>query len=304
MARPLSDALKNHLSTQGAPSPSGDSAFLMADLYVVTSPALGIARFTNWTSDVTYLTNVYYSGVVIPTRNRVRSQLGLEIDQLDIEVGHGGSAIFGTSSQTWAAAALNGALDGATVTLYRAFFAIGGSLVDAILLFSGFVGSLTPFSTTVRLTVESALTKLNAQWPRGIVTAGCMWELYDAGCGLTRPTTWDSMTTLAAAGATQIKVASITVTGFVLGSVKITAPTSSLLCGMSRTIVSVTQSGADGIFVVGPSWPSTPGASLTAKLTKGCDKTALACGGSDGVSGFNNLRRFAGAPLMPPKSVR
>jgi hypothetical protein len=298
VSRTLSTALQNYLSTPGAPSPAGVSVFVMGDLYEFTSPVLGVDRFTSWNANVSYGGNTYTSGTVIPSRDRVRVRLGLDIDQLDMEVGHGGSAVFGSSSQTWAAAALSGALDGSTVKLYRAFFDSSAALVDAVLLFGGYVGEVQPRSASVRLTVESVLAKLRQQWPKVVLGAGCNWDLYSAGCGLTRPSTWDAKSTLAATGPGLIKVASMVNTGFVDGSVVVTAPTSSPLYGLSRTITSETASAGDMIYGVAPSWPSTPGAALTVKLTKGCDKRPETCS-----LVHANLKRFTGAPLKPPDAA-
>jgi hypothetical protein len=313
MARQLSTALKNYLSTWDAPSPSGIRAFSMADLYEISSPVLdapGTAtRFTSWPSAVTYGGNVFASGVVIPTRGKVRQQLGLEVDQLDMQVGHGGTAVYGSSSMTWAQAALTGALDGATVRLYRAFFDSSAVLVDAVILFSGYVGEVEPKSTLVRLTVESVVARLKAPFPRMVLGAGCGWNLYDAGCGLTRPTTWDARTSAASSDPKVLKVASLNYSGglvesgtavrFKYGTVTITGPTSSPLYGLSRTVISSVDNGANHDVTVSPAFPSAPGAGLTVKLQLGCNKTAAAC-----ETYFSNLTHYAGAPVVPPDQTR
>jgi hypothetical protein len=270
----------------------------MGDLYEVTSPVLGVARFTSWEADVTFGGNVYSAGVVVPMRERVRSRLGLETDALEMEIGFGPASVYGATSVAWPAAALGGALDGASVKLYRAFFTTAGALVDAVLLFGGYVGEIQARSTSIGLTIESLLAKLQAPWPRNVAAVTCGWDLYSSGCGLTRPTTWDAKTTLASSAANVVKVGTLTDQGFAFGYVAITAPSSSSLVGLSRTIVSVAASGADLLLTVAPALPSIPGAGLTVKVVKGCAKSAAVCDTS-----FANLARFSGLPLLPPESA-
>ncbi len=359
MARQLSAPLEALLAA--------NNALVMADLYVFDSPVLGIARYTSWGADVTYSGDAYTAGGVVLTRDRVRSKLGLNIDQLDIEVGHGGSALYGATPITWSSAALSGALDGAGVKLYRAFFkptvapwapstaySIGASvtndmgrvymcgaagtsassggptgstaivgdsgtwlhdgsvewyyygaagtltLVDAVLLFGGYVGEITPRSTAVALTVESLAAKLNLQWPHGLFTPGCRWDLYSDGCGLTRPTTWDAEATAAGSTTTVIVISGHgSEAGFAGGSLTITAPDSSVLKGMSRAIVKTRANSGNLLVTIAPALPSAPVDGLTVKLVKGCLRTAAAC-----ETTFNNLDHFSGEPVVPPDSVR
>lgn len=291
MARSLSVALTNHLAAT--------RALVMGDLYEVTSPVLGVARFTSWEANVTYGGNVYSAGVVIPSRDRVRQRLGLNVDALEMTIGHGGTAVFGSTSVTWAAAAISGALDGAAVKLYRAWFDSTATLVDAVLLFGGYVGSCRPRSSEIQLVVESIVARMKAPWPRNQITSGCPWSLYGPECGLTRPTTWDAKSTLASASADVVKVATLSDQGFKLGTITVVGPTSSALYGLSRTIASVAASGSDLLVTVSPALPSVPGSGLTVRMTKGCDKTAATC-----ETTFANLKRFGGAPMVPPKTIR
>jgi uncharacterized phage protein (TIGR02218 family) len=230
------------------------------------------------------------------------------VDQLDIEIGHAGAAVYGSSSQTWAAAAISGALDGSTVKLYRAFFSTAGTLVDAVLLFSGYVGAVEPRSASVRLTVESAVAKLRQQWPKVQIGAGCSWNLYDAGCGVTRPTTWDAQTSGTSTLPAVVKVAGLNYSGgfleagvpqhFKYGTVTVLGPASSPLYGMTRSIVSSVDNGANHDVTVSPAWPIAPPSGLTVRLTRGCDKKAATCRDT-----FSNLKRFAGAPMVPPETA-
>jgi uncharacterized phage protein (TIGR02218 family) len=295
VARSLSTALAAHLLPNNVLS--------MADLYEITSPVLGVERFTSWDVDVVFGANTYYSGRVIPTRDRVRARLGLYVDQLEMEVGHGGTALFGSTTVTWSQAALVGAIDGASVKLYRAFFDSSGTLVDAVLLFGGNVGEVQPKSAVVSLTVESPVAKLRANWPKAVIQPGCRWNLYDAGCGLTRPTTWDAETTVTLAPPAPLGFVAIsghgTETGFAGGYLKVTAPSSSPLYGQTRSIVKAYNSSGNLTIQVAPPFSITVPAGLTVQIVKGCDKAAATC-----ETTFSNLARFGGLPLVPPDSTR
>lgn len=298
MARTVPSAVETYLAATPVP--------IMGDLYEFNSPILGYARVTTWEADVTFDSGggavLFHSGDVVITRDRLSGRLGTDVNQLEIQVAHGGTALYGSTATTWSKAARSGALDGAGVRLWIAFFTSAGALVGAVPMFRGDVGEPQPMSTVVRLTIEGYLARLRKQWPKFVLSAGCVNRLYDSACGLVRPSTWDSMTTTTFGSlpvGTAIKVASLTESGFVGGSIQIVGPTSSPLYGLSRTIVKETQSGAHKAFGISPALPAGSLSGLTVKLTKGCPKTAAACRDT-----FNNLKHYTGAPMVPPDSTR
>jgi hypothetical protein len=295
MARSLSTALAAHLLA--------NNVLAMADLFKVTSPILGVDCFTSWEVDVLFNEDTYHSGHVIPKRDRVRTRLGLYVDQLEMQVGHGGAALFGSTAVTWAAAALSGALDGADVRLYRAFFDSSATLVDAVLLFGGYVGEVQPMSSVVGLTVESPVVTLKANWPKAVLQPGCRWDLYSAGCGITRPTTWDAEATVTLSPPAPLGFVAIsghgTETGFEGGYLRVTSPSSSPLYGQTRSIVKTYNSSGNLTIQTAPPFSITVPAGLTVQLVKGCDKTAATC-----ETTFANLVHFGGLPLVPADSTR
>ena len=354
-----------HLSGDLAAHLLANNVLAMADLYRIVSPILGSDFFTSWDSDVVYNEDTYYSGRVIPTRDRVRSTLGLDIDQLEMEVGHGGAALFGDTDVTWSQAALSGALDGAEVKLYRGFFApvvaawtpstgyvaddlvtnelgrvykcgadgtsasSGGptgidsavgdpltwihdgtaewyyfgpagtlALVDAVLLFGGYVGEVQPKSAVVSLTVESPVAKLQQDWPRAVIQPSCRWTLYDAGCGLTRPGTYDAETVASATAGVVTLTGRGAVTGFVGGSLKVVSPASPLY-GHSRAIVATANVSGDLAITVAPTFGAALDAGNVVQPISGCPGTAAVC-----ESAYHNLVHFGGVPMLPPDSTR
>ncbi len=293
--RTLSTTIHDHLDA--------NTVLVMADLFVVTSAMLGVARFTSWGSNVVFGGNTYVSGGVIPELGDAQQRLGLDVDQFDVRIGHGGTALYGSTAVTWKRAVDAGAIDGASVKVFKAFFDFAGALVDAVLLFGGAVGPIQPGSTEVVLTVESPAAKLKQNWPRALIQPSCRHKLYDAGCGLSRVTAWDALTTIADSTAALMLISghSGEAAGFTGGTVEVVAPSTSPLYGMMRAIAggSAYEGGANLALLVAPAWPSAPAAGLTVKLTRGCDKRVATCRET-----FGNIAHFSGAPMVPPDSTR
>lgn len=267
------------------------SSYGMEDLYEFNSPILGYARVTSGSANTTYGGNTFSAGTVIVSRDQIRWRLGTETDQLSIDIGHGGTALFGSSSVTWSSAAIMGALDGATVKVWRAFYDNTGAFVEAALMFTGYVGPIEPRSSSVRLVVESLMAKLKVQFPRYELAAGCPFNLYDSGtCNLTRPTTWDSRTTASGSSVTAVKIASFNIATdtFVNGYLVFL---SGALANQARTITADSNDGSNHTVAVAPALPSAPASGVTVKLVMGCDKTAATC-----ETKFGNLSHFGGVP--------
>ena len=278
--RTISGTLATHLA---------GNVFLLGDLFRII--VRGTTYYlTNREVDISYGGYTYVSTGAMLERSRIRQGADGTIDDLDVRVMHGGTATLG--GVTWIARYLAGDFAGAAFDLRKAYFSNATTVVDTVLLFSGFVGPAQFSSTEGRLVVRSVASKLNLTLPRNKYQPSCGWSLYDTGCGLTRPTTWDAATTAAGSTTTLVKMASVTVTTdyFKLGVVEFLT---GALAGLSRTITGSVQNGTPTDLTVSPPLPSAPATGVTIKVRRGCDKTAATC------NGYGRLASFLGQPMAP-----
>lgn len=272
------------------------NAFLVGDLYEIT--VRGTTYYlTDRESDISWDSgggaHTYTSTVI--TKTRVRQGSDGTIDDLTVTVAHGGALTLG--GVAWAVRALNGDLKGALLKVWRAYFSSATTVVGAILVAAGNVGPMEPTSSELRLTVRPFGAYLDGTVPRHVFSATCTWALYDQGCGLTRPTTWDAATTAAGGSSTLVKVASVTQATdfFRAGRVEFT---SGALAGLSRVIVSSVQNGANHDLTVAPPLPSAPATGVGIKVVRGCDKSMASCHDT-----YNNLLRAMAFPMTPRTGV-
>lgn len=265
---------------------AGNNQFAMADLYTLVLTGGTTYRFTSYDATLTDGTNTWASGGPVLARDKVRSVIGLEVDTMTIHVSPKDTDLLG--ALTWFQAAAAGVLDGATLTLQRAFLTGGTTLVGTIKMFVGTVAQLTLDRMTLELTVNSPIDLLSIQMPRNLYQAGCQHTVYDAGCTLNRAT-------YAVAGSIS---GSPTLTSFAcylpqptgyydLGSIQFTSGANS---GLKRTIKH--WDGAT-LTLLNP-LPATPSAGDGFTLAPGCDKTQVTCG-----SKFSNVVNFKGMPYVP-----
>ena len=274
------------------------NVFLIGDLYEIT--VRGTTYYlTGREVDISWDngtgSHTYSAAGAMLTRERIRQGSDGTIDDLVVNVLHGGTLTLG--GVTWQARWVNGDFRGAPFKVRRAYFSASTTVVDAPLWFDGTVGSVEPASTEMRLTVRSLASQLAGEVPVNEIQAQCTWNLYDSGCGVTRPTTWDAAATAAGSTATNVKMASITQAAafFRYGMVEFL---SGALVGLSRTIVDSAQNGAHQDLTVAPPLPSAPATGVTIRVRRGCDKTVATCNGT-----FSNLVRMMAFPMAPRADV-
>ena len=78
-------------------------------------------------------------------------------------------------------AALDGQLDGAFITLQRAWLSNWSTVLGAITLFSGTVANVKPTSTSVELQVNSDVALLTRSVPSTTFQPQCCWQVYPPG---------------------------------------------------------------------------------------------------------------------------
>lgn len=195
-------------------------------------------------------------------------------------------------------AAALGALDGAAVTVDRAYFAAWPSPwqrqitpVGVLRMFVGEPATVDVGDIRVVVTLRDARQKLSMKLPKGLYQAGCRHTLFDAGCQLVAGN-FDTPGLVCLGGSTRalLKTAPSVPLGsatFTLGRVVMTSGANA---GFQRTVRSWT--GSTDFHLLNPlPFDIVVGDTFTA--FPGCAKTGAAC------TAFGNLANFGGEPYIP-----
>ena len=291
----------------------------MADLYTWTLEGGEVFYFAEWQTalqaplpDTTTPLVTFARGPKFK-RSRIREEVGVTVNELDIEIYAGADDLLGTAAMpgtlTWQQALRAGLFDGAYCELDRAFLerpstAAPYTVIGTVERFSGPVGDVTFGRTKSVVHVKSQLDKLGIQMPKRLYQAGCGWSFGHPGCD------YDRVNGLNAAGAaTGIGAVAVTAqagsspaaiaTGFAPAAPAL--PTSydqgSIIgttgqnTGFMRT-VRVLSGGTAYLFVPWV-YPVMLGDGF--QLLPGCDHTVATC-----QNVLQNLARYGGFPYVPP----
>ena len=279
----MKDASGTLLSLLGS-----SAAIFCADLYTFTLRDASVYRWTSADIDIVSGGNTFSSLGPLIKRGKVREVIGLEIGTLQITLMRGGTLAF--LNQPFPLAAMNGAFDGASVRLERAFMPNFGDMsAGTINRFEGNVAKVTPSSTQIELEVKSALELLNVPLPRNVFMPQCVNTHYDGGCGLSRTTYTVTGTATGTPTTTTIPSAVSGASGYYkLGVLTMTSGANS---GLKRAI----KDFSGGTFTLAIPLPDAPSAGDTFTAYPGCDRTQATC-----TSKFSNSTRFRGFPYVPP----
>jgi uncharacterized phage protein (TIGR02218 family) len=223
------------------------------------------------------------------TRTKTKTDIGVQVSELDLQIYAGGADLIGTV--TWQQAARTGLFDGATLEVDRAFMQPYGTVAGTVILFYGHTGEISIGRTALEMKAVDMKDLLTIQMPRRLYQSACNHIFGDAMCGFNRASLAFGGT--AVAGTTQSQVA--------LGGL---APSPATLyiqgtitgvggqnAGYTRTI---NNAVGNTVYVL-KAWlfPVALGDAFT--LLPGCDHTSATCAGT-----FDNLARFGGFPYIPP----
>lgn len=266
--------------------------FIMADLYEITMVNGSVLSYTSWDVDVSDSGNTYSANSVMIERSRVRTVLGVEVDTLDLTIyPHATDMV---NSKTFLQACSNGSLDGATITMRRAFLDGNFANIGSFINFSGRISNMSMSRDQIEITVKSDLELLNVQLPRHLYQSTCLHTLYDGGCGLNRAN-WVKNLTVSSYSGNAITCSDTSAAGyFDLGYIEFT---SGNLTGVRRTI----KSNTVGVINLLSPLPFSPAVGDAFKAYAGCDKTMATC-----ASKFNNKTYgFQAFPFIPvPETTR
>lgn len=265
-----------------------------ADLFVIELAQGGTLLLTSFDQPITVPfgeTALVYSnqGVTIE-RNQWEVKNTTDVPQLEIQMYSTGTDF---NSSNFKQLTHDGALDGARITLYRAFMPTPGNLnaMGIVLLFGGRTSTVTVSATGVKLIVKGDNVLMQQYFPKNIYQLGCLHNLFDGGCKASR-LTFSYSTTVGTDGINSIYIPwgtpPLDAIPYFLGSVTITSGNGA---GQVRTIEASTNLGLT------LSYPlyNLPAPGDTITVTYGCDKTMATCS-----TVFANLQNFRGFPFIPP----
>lgn len=261
--------------------------FLMADLYDFETVNGVHYRYAGGDFDVQWGGNNYTSQGLRLKRSRTRIVRGLEVDGMDVTIYPTSADLIG--GVPFLQALGTGALDGATVSLYRAYLAaVDQPAIGALWRFSGRVSESDYSRTEASLKIKSLIELLDMQMPRNLYQPGCIHTLYDSGCTLTAA--GFGVNGSVSAGSTR------TLINNNLAQAAAYFDEGRLLfnTGANAGVIRTVKSYAPGLIAVPLPLPFTPTAGDTFAVFPGCDKSQSTCAGK-----FNNLPNFRAFPYIP-----
>lgn len=262
------------------------NAFNKADCYTFYLINGSVYKLTSYDSDVVFGSDTWSCSGPILSRGTSRIVLGLEVGTMEITASPHDADLIG--AQSWFQAVCSGVMDGATVSVDRAFFSIDGECAGLVNVFYGNIAQTVIDRAEINFTVNTPLDALNIQMPRNLYQTACQHTLFDVGCGASR----------AAFTSTGSVTDNISRVGFDsdvggqngrynLGALQFT---SGVLEGTKRTVKTW-----DGFhFILLNPLPLPPAAGDTFQVTAGCDKTLTKCNEL-----FLNKANYKGWPFVP-----
>lgn len=262
-----------------------------ADLYTITLPSGTSFLWTSHDQAVSVDGLTWTTGIDID-RGDMNFIVGVEAQTMDMTI---------TASETGTINGvpvlpfiLNGGLDGARVTLHKAFRQELGQAawVGRIEQFSGRVSDMeSAGGGQISIKVLSELELFNLPLPPNVYQPQCRNTLYDVNCGVMRTSqTWSAVVGSASDALRLTFGHSMPQAAgwFDLGAVQFVTGANA---GVRRTVRKHTTTQ---LTVMQP-WPAAVAAGDAFQVYRGCDLTMATC-----RDRFNNLSNFRGHPFIPP----
>lgn len=289
--------------------------WFMADLYTISLVSGSVLRYNTFDMDVTADGHVFSCSGPLIKRAAITWRLGVEVDELELTVhpvpvepffaaalsyGDGylldqdGGLILVERAETpsyidgipFLAALRRGALDGADITVRRAFMPTpGDTSVGTVLIFHGSVSGIDADRTSARITIASPLERLNIMLPRGLYSPTCILTLFDTVCGLNRAA-YTSSGVVGEGATTRL----IPVSGVIADEGYYSQGVLSLAGGTIRRTIA---SWSGGVARLISPLLDAPAEGDAVEMTAGCSKTLARC------REFDNTTRFHGEPWIP-----
>jgi hypothetical protein len=275
------------------------------ELFTLTLTTGDVLTYTDFDADVLIGgTRFVGTGLVIPKRGNLKSQVGTEVDEMQLDFllgqddnGNWANVLRGMTMQMLAAA---GWLDQATVLVQRLFWEVATGTGAPLLVyppwgpvwkFSGLVSKPGEISRMlVSLDVLAWTQRLQRQVPNTVMQPGCPYQVFDARCGV-NPATY-AVNCVAGAGSTPVLLQAPQLTQadgwFDNGYLVFTSGANQ---GLAASIKGYALANGIQLDV-----PLLAGIAAGDQFTAypGCDYTSATC-----AAKFNNAGRYAGWDFVP-----
>jgi uncharacterized phage protein (TIGR02218 family) len=282
--------------------------FAIAELYTFTLNDGAADYFTSIDLDLNLNSHTYKANALRIEGLQYNLGVGFKVDELTVKISaFPGEQLAGAEFFT---AVQSGLLDGATIQRDRVFWAAGQQVayrdyleqpVAIIPLFLGFVSTIDRMGRTFcEMKVKSPMSLLDIDMPRNTYQQGCLWTLYEPGCGAVRAD-FTSTYTVGVASPQDINptTAISPVTGadgvpyYALGRLKFTS-------GPLINVQVAIESNDGTTFGLAYPLAQLPNPGDTFEASAGCTK--MGRGGACELK-FNRLVSFRGFPKVPPVVV-
>lgn len=293
MARPCTAAVQSLLDNW---NPLSQNA--ICDLYTFTLAGGEVLRYSGWQKVLSAPAPETDSPLIDFAlgpkirRNKTKVQIGVQVDELEIEVyASDADLVLDGGTLSWQEALRGGLFDGAYCSLWRCFMSPPGTVVGTVAWFYGRVGDVDIGRTKNTIRVKSLLDLLTVQMPRRLFQAGCTHAFGDTMCGFDRSTMAEDI--VCTSGTTQSQIHYIgsapdPLTLFDQGTL---IGTSGGNTGYKRTINQL----VDGVAYLLEPWIFPVEIGDEFQMLPGCDHTYDTC---EGV--FANQLRYGGFRHIPP----
>lgn len=273
---------------------NSEEEFRMADLFTFLLPNGVTLRYTSADIDIVSGGNVFSSVGPQIVRGSIRLSTGIEVDTLDVTVYSDRNDVI-SNGLSLSQLLTVGGFDNAWFKLERAFMPTwGDTSVGTVLRFLGKVAEADYSRTKAEIKIKSLLELLNIKMPRNLFQPGCIYNLFDVGCKLSK-TAWKVNGTVSAGSAANLIKSSNLTQGNGYFDLGLIVFNTGLNTGIGRTVKLYTTGQVRPIIP----FPQVPKAGDTFSIYPGCDKKQATC-----KNKFNNLAHFRGFPFVPmPETI-
>jgi hypothetical protein len=217
----------------------------------------------------------YEIGKVLITGLKVRNNLGVEVDEQEVEISYTQGIAY-QSALTWPQALLQGRLDNALIKRDRYIATSWGApWLGGFPMFAGLVSSLSKVGRqTATIAIKSDLVLLNRQAPAFLWEPNCKNTWGDTACGVNQ-STWAVTGTIGASSSRSVIMWSASSTDYGLGKIHIQNADS---VTRVRTVARATSTELflayplDFDPFIGGTFTAYPGCSRTDDPATGCPK--------------------------------
>lgn len=253
---------------------------MVCELYEIRLASGVTIRHNTSDIDVAWGGHTFYSSGPQIERGAITSKVGTEVQEAQITI-HAALNDF-VSGVPYPQFVNAGGFDRAWVDIWRA------RQDRTVHLFRGVVTDSSATRVESKLTLSSGQVFLNILMPRNTYQPGCLYSVYDAGCGLSKESFATPSTVGAGSTARQINCGLAQASGYFDFGFLIF--TSGANAGAS---VSINHS-SPGVLYLATSLPATPDEGDAFTAYPGCDGRRETC-----QNKFNNLARNRSFPFVP-----